>query len=497
MRRNLVRCGARHTVSLCVHEGRRPLYRFTLSLKYLISRRLNVICVLGVALGVMLLILVLSVMDGFQNQLKETLRGSLSDIILTPNPEFGLEIDFEKLEVALLDREPAVTHLSPQLLDFAIVMSTEKSVKAGAQLIGIDAAKESAVSRFNEYLRARDTGILTVADEDHPFRPVDPELREMHPGVVLGRGLARNLRVWPGMQVYLLTAIQKEDPETGESKLMPRERQFVVTGLYESGNGEFDGHVAYVDRNAARDFTGGRRELAEVRVKLRSFKEAEEVRTRIEASDFELFCLCAKDRDLVAKLNETVERAREAAREAGETFRIRDVFRSGPFFYVETWRDRRANFLAAIENEKRIMAVILFFIVLVSGFMIVAMLSMLVVQKTRDIGIIKALGGTTRGVLSIFMWNGLVMGIVGSLVGLGLGLLVTANVNAVEALVSKMLGRSVFPQSIYLFSEIPTQTDPVAILVIVVVAIVCSWLAALYPAFRASRMDPVEALRHE
>jgi ABC-type lipoprotein release transport system permease subunit len=270
-----------------------------------------------------------------------------------------------------------------------------------------------------------------------------------------------------------------------------------VTGFYESGNGEYDSHVVYVDREAARDLTGGRNDLAQIRVKLRSFRNAEEVRARIQAQEYELFRLSAVDRERVAELDAVVEEQRARARERGETFDVTEWFGPMRFFYVQTWEDHRRVFLSAIDNEKKIMRIILFFIILVSAFMIIAMLSMLVVHKTRDIGIIKALGGSTRGVLSIFMWNGLIMGVVGAALGLAAGLFVTAYVNELEALVSSVIHRKVFPQSIYLFSEIPTRTDPWDVVTTMIVAVVCSWLAALYPALRAARMDPVEALRYE
>jgi lipoprotein-releasing system permease protein len=480
-----------------------PLYRITLSLKYLLSRRLNLICVVGVALGVMLLILVLSVMDGFQDQLKETLRGSLSDLILTPR----YRMDFDRFEAALREREPEIVALSPQLQDFAIVAPDDETErredKAGAFVIGVDPAREMAVSAFRDYLRDRRTGEFTVADPDEPFRPADEDLREKFPGIVLGRDLADDLHIGPGDVVYLLTAHSEPNPETSRNELKPVEKRFAVTGYYESGNSDYDRHVVYVDRQAARDFTGDRRDLAEVRVKLRDFPMADAVKADLLASEYEIYRASAVDRQRVLDLEAVLDAHRAQARAEGQEFRVSDIYPPGYFMAVETWKDRRRIFLAAIEHERGIMNVIVSLILVVSAFMILALLSMQVVHKTRDIGIIKALGGTTRGVLSIFMWNGLVMGIVGSFGGLGLGLLVTRFVNQIERFVSGIIswitGQEVglFPKSIYLFSEIPARVEPFMVVKIMGFAILVSWLAALYPARRASRMDPVEALRYE
>jgi lipoprotein-releasing system permease protein len=479
------------------------LYRITLSLKYLLSRRLNIICVLGVALGVMLLILVLSVMDGFQDQLKRTIRGSLSDITLSPR----FELDYERFEEELRARVPEVVALSPQLRDFAVVTparETRIDSKVGAQVIGIDADREMAVSEFRDYLRDRRLDVFTVADPDRPFWVQNEDLRDRgYPGIVLGREVGDRLGVGRGWIVYLLTAMQVTDAETRESRLEPREMRFVVTGFYESGNAEYDGAVVYVDRQAARDFTGGRSDLAEVRVRLKDHRDADAVRQKILDQELELFRACAADREQVQDVEEALKIHRQIAARAGKPFDLRDRFREHSFFVVRTWKDQRRVFLAAIENEKRIMAVIVGFIVLVAAFMIIALLSMLVVHKTRDIGIIKALGGTTRGILSIFMWNGLIMGVVGAFLGLGLGLLLTWKINEAERGISRflswILGHEVglFPKDIYLFSEIPTRTDPSACVFIMIFAIVSAWLASLYPARRAARMDPVEALRYE
>jgi lipoprotein-releasing system permease protein len=165
-------------------------------------------------------------------------------------------------------------------------------------------------------------------------------------------------------------------------------------------------------------------------------------------------------------------------------------------FRVQTWEDLRAEYLAAVNTEKVMLLVVLSFIVLLGGFTILATLTLTVVEKTRDIGLMKALGGTTGGVLSLFARSGLLIGVLGGVLGLGLGLYVTHHVNTIKDGLEK-IGIRVFPPNIYLFREIPTRVDVASVAGIVLGAIGVAFLSGLPPALRAARMDPATALRHE
>jgi lipoprotein-releasing system permease protein len=199
----------------------------------------------------------------------------------------------------------------------------------------------------------------------------------------------------------------------------------------------------------------------------------------------------------MARIGQEYMDVRVALSDYGQSDAVVSSLRASlPGFGTHTWESVRAQYLRAVNNEKVLLLVVLSFIVLLAGFTILATLMLTVVEKTRDIGVVKALGGTTGGILSIFLRSGFLIGVLGGILGLGLGLLFTANVNQVKAGLEKV-GVNIFPADIYLFREIPTYVDPVSVGALVAGSMLLAFLAGLPPALRAARMDPVVALRYE
>jgi lipoprotein-releasing system permease protein len=164
---------------------------------------------------------------------------------------------------------------------------------------------------------------------------------------------------------------------------------------------------------------------------------------------------------------------------------------------VRTWEEKQGTLLAAVAVESAILNILLFLIIAVAGFGILAIFFMIVVEKTRDIGILKALGASSNGVQSIFLSYGLALGLVGSGVGVVLGLVFVANINTIEAALTWLTGRPVFDERIYYFAVIPTNTEPLMVLWVALGAIAIAVLASIFPARRAARLRPVESLRYE
>ena len=164
---------------------------------------------------------------------------------------------------------------------------------------------------------------------------------------------------------------------------------------------------------------------------------------------------------------------------------------------VQTWEDKQGPLLAAISVEKGILNVLLFMIIAVAGFGILAIFSMIVVEKTRDIGILKALGASNWGVLKIFLGYGLLLGVVGAVLGTALGITFTIYINEIEAVLARLTGQEIFDRNVYYFTEIPTNIDPLSVVLVNVGAVAIAVVFSVLPALRAAMLQPVRALRYE
>lgn len=456
------------------------MYRRFLSVRYLRTRFVNFLSVAGVMMGVAVMIVVTSVMDGFQVKVREVLRGTLSHLIVSPNPGPAEDRTYDDVSREIR-RHPDVLATAPQVSLF--VGHPWKTARKNAQsqfhlmqAAGIDWAAETGQlsipkNETPEQRRqrrkeedARSVGKLAAylkaaVDFDRPFHhplAVDEDFPRVT-GIFsvaflkLFVGEHKDPKEFLGRFVDILT-FREITTDKGETDFRTNSYRILVSAVYDSDDQKADEARFYLDRKTLVAMEKLPSEYDEVRVALKDYDRAAGVK-----------------RDLLERL---------------------------PGFGVRTWEEIQEVFVKAINNEKVMLLVVLSFIVMLAGFTILATLTLTVVEKTRDIGVVKALGGTTGGILSIFLRSGLLIGIVGSLLGFGLGLFVTNHVNSIKDGL-EAIGIHIFPPDVYFFREIPTHVDLSQVAGIVVGSILLSFFAGLPPALRAGRMDPVVALRHE
>ena len=411
-------------------------YEFLIGLRYTRAKRRNhfisfisLISMAGIALGVAALIVVLSVMNGFQQELRARILGVVSHVQI-----FGADNRLEHWQqtAAEASRDPHVVAAAPFVS--AQGMLTFGQAVRGAVVRGILPRDEERVAQFGGHMRAGSLDAL------QPGRF----------GIVLGVDLARALGVLPGDKVALIAPQGLVTP----AGVIPRLKQFTVAGIFDMGFVEADAGLALINLQDAQKLYQMGDAVSGVRLKLDDLFAAPEVA-----------------RELTARL--------------------------GPDVYATDWTRSHANFFRAVEIEKRVMFIILLLIVAVAAFNVVSALVMLVTDKQADIAILRTLGAAPGSVMQIFMVQGAVIGVIGTLVGVVGGVLLALNIPTLVPAIERAFNVQFLSKSVYLIPELPSDVHLRDVVIIGVVSLVLSFVATLYPSWRASRVNPAEALRYE
>ena len=387
------------------------------------------VSMLGIALGVAALIIVLSVMNGFQKDVRDRMLSVVSHIEI-----------FAPGGAALPDanKTMAEARLNPQVIGAAPFISTQALLARGEDMKGtlvrgIDPAHEDEVTD------------LAVALKDTVLAKLVPG----EFGVVLGSELARSLGVRQGDLVTLIAPGGQVTP----AGVVPRLKQVTVVGTFDSGHFEYDSALLMMHMDdAARIFrlegpTG-------VRLRLKDLHQAPAV-------------------------------TQQLAQTLSGDLLIRD------------WTQQNKTWFAAVQLEKRMMFIILTLIVAVAAFNLVSTLVMTVTDKRADIAILRTLGASPKSIMGIFVVQGAMVGVIGTLAGLLLGLGIAYNIDVIVPALERLFRASFLPKDIYLISSMPSDPQSSDIMPIAIISLVLSFLATLYPSWRASRVNPAEALRYE
>ncbi len=383
----------------------------------------------GIGLGVAVLIVVLSVMNGFETELRERILAMTAHA--TVSGLDGRLSDWEQARNAALT-DPRVLEAAPYLSGEGMLVNGERL--SGALVQGIEPELEQAVAAVGNAMQTGQLGQLAKGEYN----------------IILGAALAEHLQVTVGDSVVLVIA----QGQVTAAGLMPRMRRFLVSGIFEIGMYESDRHVGYIHMgDAARLYRAGDN-VSGLRLKLEDMFQAPQV--------------------------------------------VREVARSlGGSFFVSDWTREHRNFFRSIQVTKRIMFVILLLIVAVAAFNIVSTLVMVVQDKQADIAIFRTLGSAPASILTVFMIQGLVIGVVGTLGGMLLGVLLALNLETLVNAMEVVLGMDLLAADVYFISDLPARVNWLEVLQICLFALGISLVSTIYPAWKAARTQPAEALRYD
>jgi lipoprotein-releasing system permease protein len=389
---------------------------------------ISLISMCGIALGVAALIVVLSVMNGFQKEVRDRMLSVLSHIEVFDAS--GAMQDWQSVARQTFQNKEvigAAPYVSAQ------AMMTRDDVVRGVIIRGVLPDQEPKVSDVAGQVRQGSFSALKPGEFN----------------IVLGGELARGLRVGIGDKVTLIAPQGQVTP----AGVLPRLKQFTVAGIFEAGHYEFDSTLAFIQLDDAE----------------KMFRTSAPSGVRLRIKD--------------------MLQAPQVAQELANTLQGN--------LYLRDWSQQNSNWFAAVKTEKRMMFIILTLIIAVAAFNLVSTLVMTVTDKQADIAILRTLGASPGSIMKIFVIQGALVGLIGTALGIGFGVLVALNIDVIVPSIEHLLHVQFLPKSVYVISELPSDLDWSDVWTIGIVSVILAFLATLYPSWAAARVKPAEALRYE
>ncbi len=415
-------------------------YEFFIGLRYLRAKRKqtfisvnSVISVAGIFLGVAALIIVLAVMNGFEMELRDRILGVNSHIVLMQY-DGGMEDYAEVMKrVESIDGVVATTPFI-----YGQAMLKHEGRVTGVVLRGMSTETSAAVITLGK-MQSGDIASLSRGEDTANL-----------PGVVIGKELAQNLGLSLSDTVEILLPMGIPTP----MGVIPKIKEFTVVGIFDSGSYEYDSTLAFLSLENCQKFLNMEGTVTGIEIKVDEIYGARKIANAIEKA-------------------------------------------LGYPYWARSWMEMNKNLFSALKLEKRVMFIILSLIVLVAAFNIITTLIMTVMEKARDIAILKSMGATSRSIMKIFMIEGMVIGAIGTILGCLTGITIALNLERISRYIEDLFGFKILPKDVYYLNELPSQVNYGDVGAIACVAMLICFLAAIYPSWRASRLDPAEALRYE
>ena len=423
-------------------------FEFLISLRYLRAKRKQVfvsiitfISMAGIFLGVAALIIVLAVMNGFENDLRNKILGINSHIVLMLYS--GPMKDYQNV-MKEVEEVKGVVAATPFVFSQAMLRSEGRT--SGVVLRGISVDTAFKVINLG---KMHEGSIDYLSGKKREARLPSGDTT-MLPGIVIGKELAKHLGLSLFDPVDIISPMGISTP----MGMVPKMKKFTVVGIFDSGFYEYDSTLAYISLRDCQEFLNLDDRVTGLEIKVDDIYKA----------------------NVIAKSLEK---------------------KLGFPFWARNWMEMNKNLFSALKLEKRVMFIILSLIVLVAAFNIICTLIMIVMEKNKDIAVLKSMGATSTSIMKIFIYQGVTIGAIGTLLGTIGGLAVALNLEKISVSIENLFGFKILPGDVYYLSQLPSQVNYSDVLIIIVGTMLISFLSTIYPSWRASKLDPAEALRYE